>query len=219
MVSKAARRRNREKRVVKWIVIVGSLFLTVQAYQIKGRGSTLGPPAIKANVAEATNRKDDAGAREAFLAAYPVFMHPRCMNCHPAGDAPLQGDESRVHEQNVKRGPDGRGKYALKCANCHQKFNLEGEDMPPGSPNWHLPPPSMRMVFEGKSPSDLCRQLKDPRQNGGKTLAQLMRHVSDDKLVLWGWDPGDGRRKPQLSHVEFAQEIRKWVDKGAVCPD
>ncbi|HEX9129149.1 MAG TPA: hypothetical protein VF850_08315 [Gemmatimonadaceae bacterium] len=30
-------------------------------------------------------------AREAFRAAYTVLMHPRCMNCHPAGQAPLQG--------------------------------------------------------------------------------------------------------------------------------
>ena len=28
------------------------------------------------------------------------------MNCHPAGDAPLQGDDSRVHAQNVKRGAE-----------------------------------------------------------------------------------------------------------------
>ena len=31
---------------------------------------------------------DELVSREAFLAAYPVFMHPRCMNCHPAGDLP-----------------------------------------------------------------------------------------------------------------------------------
>ena len=212
-------RRNRDRRVLKWVVIIGVLFLTVQAYQFKGRESTPGWSVINANVAEATSRKDDAGAHEVFLAAYPVFMHPRCMNCHPAGEAPLQGNESRPHEQNVKRGPDGRGKYALKCANCHQQSNLEGENMPPGSPNWHLPPPSMRMVFQGKTPGDLCRQLKDPRQNGGKTLAQLIRHVSEDKLVLWGWDPGDGRTKPPLSHAEFAQKMREWANKGAACPD
>src|SRR5947208_2831620 len=54
-------------------------------------------------------------AQQAFLDAYKVFMHPRCMNCHPVGDAPLQGDDSHIHVQNVKRGPEGKGKYALKC--------------------------------------------------------------------------------------------------------
>ncbi|HEY3225400.1 MAG TPA: hypothetical protein VGK61_00230 [Planctomycetota bacterium] len=164
-------------------------------------------------------RGDDAGAREAFLAVYPVFMHARCLNCHPAGDAPLQGDDNRTHAQNVQRGPEGKGKYALKCANCHQLANLPEPNLPPGHPNWHLPPPGMRMVFQGKTPGELARQLKDPKQNGGKTLEQILHHVSEDKLVLWGWDPGVGRTKPPLSHDEFVRKFREWVDKGAAVPE
>src|ERR1700719_3541014 len=94
-----------------------------------------------------TGQKDAASSRQGFLAAYKVFMHPRGMNCPPIGDVPLQGDDSHLHTQNVKRGPDGKGKYALKCANCHQDANLSGENMPPGNPNWRLPPPEMRLVF------------------------------------------------------------------------
>src|SRR3989449_5653350 len=128
---------------------------------------------------------DDAAARAAFLAAAPVFTHPRCQNCHPAGDAPLEGDDSHPHAQSVKRGPDGRGKYGMKCSACHQLTNLPGANMPPGAPNWHLPPPNMRMVFVGRTPGELCRQLKDPSQNGGKTIHQIIEHVTSDKLVLW----------------------------------
>jgi hypothetical protein len=168
---------------------------------------------------EAAAANDDDGAREAFRAAYKVFMHPRCLNCHPAGDVPLQGDDSRLHVQNVKRGPDGKGLYALKCANCHQHTNLPGENMPPGNPNWHLPPAKMPMVFQGKSPGELARQFKDPKQNGGKTLEQLLHHVTEDKLVLWGWDPGNGRTKPPLSHDEFARRMREWIEKGAPIPE
>src|SRR5882672_10047720 len=83
---------------------------------------------------------DEAASRAAFLDAYKVFMHPRCMNCHPAGNAPLQGDDSHLHAQNVQRGSDGKGLYALKCANCHQEKNLPGANMPPGNLTWHLPP-------------------------------------------------------------------------------
>ena len=71
----------------------------------------------------------EAEARAAFLDVYKVLMHPRCMNCHPSGDAPLQGDDSHRHLQNVKRGEDGKGKYALKCANCHQDTNLAGANI------------------------------------------------------------------------------------------
>jgi hypothetical protein len=163
--------------------------------------------------------KDDAGARAAFLAAYPVFMSPRCMNCHPAGDVPLQGDDSHLHTQGVVRGEDGKGKYALKCANCHQAANLPGEHMPPGNPKWQLPPANMRMVFQGKSPKELADQLKDPKTNGGRTLDQILTHVTSDSLVTWGWDPGDGRSPPSMSHDEFSAKIKEWIEKGAASPE
>jgi hypothetical protein len=163
--------------------------------------------------------KDDAGARSAFLEVYKVLMHPRCMNCHPSGDAPLQGDDSHVHVQNVKRGEDGKGKYALKCTNCHQDTNLAGENMPPGNPTWHLPRQDLPLVFQGKSPRELADQLKDPKRNGGKTLEQLIEHVTTDKLVLWGWEPGEGRTRPPLSHDEFTRRFREWVEKGAASPE
>ncbi len=162
--------------------------------------------------------KDSIGSKKAFLAAYKVLMSPRCMNCHPKGDIPLQGDDSHLHTQNVKRGPDGKGLYALKCANCHQPQNTAGAHMPPGNPNWHLPPADMKMVFEGKSPRELAAQLKDPNRNGHKTLAQLIDHVTNDKLVLGGWNPGDGRTLPPVSHAAFAKDFKAWIDKGAYLP-
>src|SRR5205809_6257502 len=107
---------------------------------------------LVASLLFSTTQRDDAAAREAFRSAYSVLMHPRCMNCHPAGDAPLQGDDSHVHTQNVQRGADGKGLYALKCANCHQDKTPRGEHTPPGNPNWRLPSADMPLVFEGKTP-------------------------------------------------------------------
>src|SRR6266567_3900224 len=101
-------------------------------------------------------KPDAAASREAFLQVYKVFTSPRCLNCHPSGDVPLQGDDSHPHLQNVKRGEDGRGKYALKCASCHQDVNLPGENMPPGNPTWQLPRKAMPLVFQGKSPRQLA---------------------------------------------------------------
>src|SRR5262249_9508146 len=148
MANGDARRPNWAIPVVSLVVI--ALLVGVLVYRSGRQGDRAGPGGPDAGGGGAVSQKDDAGARKAFLTAYPVFMHPRCMNCHPSGDVPLQGDDSRLHAQNVKRGPDGKGKYALKCANCHQPTNLPGENMPPGNPNWHLPPPEVRMVFQGK---------------------------------------------------------------------
>jgi len=191
------------------------LMLTAAAFVGAATFVVCTEPAVIAWAAQ----KDDAGARAAFRDVYKVLMHPRCMNCHPSSDVPLQGDDSHPHVQNVKRGADGKGKYALKCANCHQDTNLPGENMPPGNPNWHLPKKDMPLVFQGKSPRELADQLKDPKRNGGKTVAQLVEHVTHDKLVLWGWEPGDGRTKPPLSHAEFTQKFREWVEKGAASPE
>lgn len=167
----------------------------------------------------AANTNDEAESREAFLAAYTVLMHARCLNCHPQGDVPFQGDDSHLHVPLVKRAADGKGKFAMKCANCHQKQNVPGLNTPPGNPNWHLPKADMPLVFEGKSPHELAMQLKDPKLNGGKTLAEILHHVTEDKLVLGGWDPGEGRTKPPLTHAEFAAKMKEWIEKGAAIPE
>jgi hypothetical protein len=193
--------------------------LALASCQPKAPAAPTPMPASKSDHAAVPGKKDLAESRAAFLAAYPVFMHPRCMNCHPSGDAPLQGDDSHTHTQNVKRGPDGNGLYALKCSNCHQATNLAGANMPPGNPVWHLPPESMKMIFQGRTPAELAAQLKDPAQNGGKTLDQIVHHVTDDKLVAGCWNPGDGRVPPPIPHNEFASHVREWVEKGAAIPN
>jgi mono/diheme cytochrome c family protein len=161
---------------------------------------------------------DKIASQNAFLQVYKVFMSPRCMNCHPAGDVPLNGDDNHLHPQGVKRGEDGKGLYALKCANCHQSQNMPGLNMPPGVPDWHLPPADMRMVFQGKTAHELALQIKDLKQNGGKSPHDLIEHMKTD-LVKWAWNPGNGRSQPPLSYTEFYNQFKLWIDKGAVAPD
>ena len=160
-----------------------------------------------------------AASREAFFQVYKVFTSPRCQNCHPSGDSPLQGDDSHPHLQNVKRGKDGHGVYGVRCDACHQTTNLTGDHMPPGNPKWSLPSPEHKMIFVGRTPAELCRQLKDPKQTGGRSLAQLLEHVSSDDLVGWGWNPGDGRAPPPLSRADTVAQMKLWIDGGAACPD
>ena len=91
----------------------------------------------------------------------------------------------------------------MKCNTCHQAANLPGDNMPPGNPKWSLPPANMKMVIQGETAGQFCRQLKDPAKNGHRTLAQIIDHVSSDDLVGWGWNPGDGRTLPPLTRPEF----------------
>ena len=83
--------------------------------------------------------------------------------------------------------------------------------------HWELAP--LSMGWQDLSAGELCGVLKDPKLNGNRSLADLVKHMDEDKLVLWGWEPGDGRTKPSLSHDEFAKKFREWVEKGAASPE
>lgn len=159
---------------------------------------------------------DSVESVNAFKDVYKVLMSPRCMNCHPSGDVPLQGDDSHLHTMLPRRGKDGKGIYAMKCSNCHQPTNLDGLNKPPGHPDWHLPPSNMKMVFQGKTPNQLAKQLVNPKTNGNKNLRRLIEHA-DDGLVKVGWDMG-GRTVPPLSHAEFKKAWITWIEKGAYAP-
>ncbi len=97
------------------------------------------------------------------------------------------------------------------------ELNIEGLNTPPGDPNWHLPPANMKMVFEGRTPRQLAKQLINPKTNGNKTLQKLIEHA-DDGLVKAGWNPGEGRTVPPLSHEEFKKAWITWIKSGAYAP-
>ncbi len=198
------------KTITIAITIVLITGIGVSAFEKKSN-----PVSIKTAFADA--KTDSIESVTAFKSVYKVLMSPRCMNCHPAGDVPLQGEDSHLHNMNPKRGVDGKGLYAMKCSNCHQPTNVAGLHTPPGNPNWHLPPADTKMVFQGKTAAQLAKQLVDPKQNGFKNKKQLLDHASD-QLVVTAWNPGEGRSLPPLSHKEFVKAWTTWINKGAYAP-
>jgi len=176
------------------------------------------PPPPGAKAAGPAEEPSAAQSLRAFSVVASVLTSPRCLNCHIPGDSPLQGDSGATHNMNVKRGPDGRGTPAMRCTNCHQAENSSQLHAPPGRPDWRLPPPTTRLAWQGLSVGDICRVLKDPASNGGKSPAQLIEHVRDDHFVNWAWDPGPGRSIPPVSHAEFVAQVTAWVQGGTACP-
>lgn len=191
---------------VLFIIVSG---VVVMSFSFKNNGAD--------NKIYDTITKDSIASVKAFADVYKVLLSPRCMNCHPSGDVPLQGDDSHLHSMLPQRGKDGKGVYAMKCTNCHQPTNLDGAAKPPGAANWHLPPSNMKMVFQGRTANQLAKQLVNPKTNGNKTLQQLKAHA-DDGLVLAGWKMGEGRTPPPLTHAEFKRAWITWIDKGAYAP-
>jgi hypothetical protein len=75
------------------------------------------------------------------------------------------------------------------------------------------------MAWQGLSTGELCRALKDPARNGGRSLPQLIDHFETERLVLWAWNPGPGRTLPPLSHDRFVETVKQWIATGAACAD
>ena len=174
-------------------------------------------PPSNTSAAYPLDSRDDAGAAAAFEAIVPVLRHPRCMNCHSKGDYPRQGDDLHRHTMNVPRGPDGHGVLALQCSTCHQDHNLVGPHMPPGAPGWHLPSAETPLIWEGLTDRQLCELFKDPQHNNHHTVDGIVAHMNSP-LVLWGWNPGEGRTPVPMPKAEFLAKVKEWAAKGAACP-
>jgi hypothetical protein len=145
-----------------------------------------------------------------------VLASPRCMNCHPRGDRPTQGDTMRPHTVNVQRGANGMGVPAMRCSTCHQSSNQTLAGIP-GAPHWQLAP--LSMGWTRLASGALCRTIKDPNGNGGRTVTDLARHMTGDSLVLWAWEPGESRTPPPVPLDELASALDVWMNAGAPCPD
>ena len=141
--------------------------------------NTLASPESFASIADT-----DARSAAIFTELGKVLTHPRCVNCHPAGDRPRQGDERRLHQPPVARGVDGHGTETMRCSICHQNANFDPGRVP-GHPEWHLAP--REMAWEGKTLAEICAQIKDPARNGGRKVEDLdpsHRHRHAGRLGL-----------------------------------
>ncbi len=175
--------------------------------------------------ADHTGNPNLADGLAAWQQVYSVLISPRCINCHTATNYPQQGDDRHRHFANVIRGPAGRGVPALSCIGCHQEVNADSTGVP-GGPDWHLAPLSMRWQDTNDRPlssAAVCRAVTDKSRNENMDGPALLTHHREAALVLWAWNPGrrpDGtmRTAPPLTHAEFVNATRTWVEAGTPCP-
>jgi hypothetical protein len=170
----------------------------------------------------ATTRADGLAA---WQQVYSVLTHPRCINCHTATNYPQQGDDRHRHFANVVRGPEGKGVPALQCVTCHQDANADSTGLP-GAHDWHLAPLSMKwqdLNDKVLSSAEICGAITDRSKNNNRDGAALLKHHTEELLVLWAFQPGrriDGsmRTLPPLTREKFVTATRKWVEAGTPCP-
>jgi hypothetical protein len=198
---------------VKVLVAVVTLPLSMlSAYAIfDGPSDSLATPESFAAITDTATR-----SAALFTELGKVLTNPRCVNCHPAGDRPRQGELGRLHQPPVERGADGFGLPAMRCPICHQQANFDPGRVP-GNPHWHLAP--REMAWEGKTLGQICAQIKDPERNGGRSLEGIAHHIGTDSLVGWAWAPGFDRRSAPGTQQEAGALVEAWAQTGAACPN
>jgi len=191
-------------------LVAATLSIARQDAQAQAAADDLRPAADFAGIADRNAR-----ATALIQEAGKVLQHPRCVNCHPAGDSPRQTDQRRAHQPLVVRGADGHGAPTLACNTCHGPANFDPAHVP-GHPEWHLAP--LAMAWEGRSLGQICEQIKDRARNGDRDMAALLHHLGEDTLVGWAWTPGAGRTPAPGTQARFGEIMRAWADAGAACP-
>jgi len=73
------------------------------------------------------------------------------------------------------------------------------------------------------SSAEVCRAVTDRSKNHNLDGSGLLKHHTEEPLVLWAWHPGrrpDGRLRtvPPLTHEQFVEATRRWVEAGMPCP-
>lgn len=209
------------KRSLPWLAAgMSAAVLASLAIAAPPRPSTPAATQLKAPAAFAAIADREARSAALFAEAGRVIESPRCLNCHPQGRSPTQGDDLHPHVPFIEAGMAGQGRPGLPCASCHQTENVRTHgatiETIPGHPHWSLAPHSM--VWQGLSLSEICRQIKDPARNGGRSLAQIHEHLAHDTLVGWAWRPGAGRKPAPGTQEAFGELIAAWIATGAACP-
>ena len=117
---------------------------------------------------------DAAAGLAAFADIYAVATHPRCLNCHPSGDVPLQTDESTPHSMGITRFSPLQGQH---CSTCHAGSGVgDGlAPLPPADPAWSMPP--KHMAFED--------HLLITSWHSGRTPPPLSHPELVDRFATW----------------------------------
>lgn len=167
-----------------------------------------------------------AAGLEAWGRIFQVVSHPRCSNCHVgASGIPMWNGlgygEDVPHGMHVAGGESRIGAEFVPCQTCHATNTGGGNDVPHAAPQvaatWMLAP--VEAEWQGKAAEEICRQLRDPDRNGGRSAEDLARHLGRDVILHWAWAPGGGRDPAPFTLQDHVNDILAWGAAGMPCAD
>jgi hypothetical protein len=147
--------------------------------------------------------------RVLFSTLAPTFRHARCSNCHAV--------EAASYQPSTPGLPTGHASVtaASNCQSCHTNTLLPTAGL--DNPGWHAPPAAMDFRF--KTDQQLCAQT-----NSVGDSAAVLRHLHEDKLILWA--VSDGRKPSSTTPLTLAPPgtlsgwrtlVVNWINGGRLC--
>jgi len=145
-----------------------------------------------------TQRIVALAARANFFgnALYPVYSHPRCVNCHGRVDPP----SGRNHLQT-----------SAACSTCHSVQGWTNA----GAPSFWA-----GSGTTARSWQDICNTVRNHPRSATRT--GFANHVQNDPLIRWALAPTSIQQRPALvaapgGRTAFVTNSLRWFDQGMQC--
>ena len=193
------------------IVTTSAFLLASSLAAHAAAGNSLAAPEDFASISNVAER-----SAALFTELGKVLTSPRCLNCHPAGDRPRQGDGGRLHQPPVFRGADGFGVASMRCGSCHGA---------PISRRGACPAirhgTSRRRNELGRQ--DARRDLPSGQRSRTQWRAfarrpcRAYRQRHAGRLGLGS--PAYGRTPAPGTQKEAGRLVEAWIETGAACPN
>ena len=163
------------------------VLMSATAVKSAGPQATLAPPESFAGISNIA-----AQSAALFTEAGKVLTSRRCVNCHPAGDRPLQGEEGRLHQPPVERGVDGAPRRCVA--------------LPATRPPTSIPPacPATRIGTwrPGKWDGRARQSTRSARRSRIRRATEAARfNKSRRTSPMTRWSVGPGRRASDASRL------------------
>lgn len=132
-----------------------------------------------------------------YLWIRPIVQHPKCTNCHGMDS---KNATYQTHVEQRRFPANTAPTVRENCAACHTQSN--------GFANSWRAPSRFKDFTPGTGTISGCSQFR-----GVLDRRNLVRHMKEDELVLWGID-----RIPGLTRAAWQGFVDNWDGIGLRCP-
>jgi hypothetical protein len=193
------------KLVVRIICLVFSIIVVVTA------------------MATGTRAQQRSNPIDLFAKVFPVFSHPRCINCHGV----VQSHPGIIRSVTGLTHPGGwvgDPNETVECGTCHNEPTVLERV-------WEFTAPHS-MWWVGKNVEELCilqaAQVRNFNRAAGSASpaarGSYLNHLGTDPLITQAFDGRAGGARdplpaapPPMGRSDFLAAAKEWVDAGAPC--